>query len=405
MALIHPTGRPAGLRGRHGTRYGREVRVSRRTLESEWRALWRDTAEGCGLARVVHVAAGVTVSVPRIGGLRLDRHGRVTSVTVQRHPGQRLADYRAVAGQLADALGVARVRLDDLGADRWMRLHLLDVDPLTDSWDWHTCLPDGFIAETEEGRLFSLPWERRPHTVVQGTTGSGKSWWVYAQLAALASRPGQPALDDQLELSHRPDVLVAGLDPSGVLWRPWDGAPGEKWRVSGLRGDLTEHRRVLAELCDEMDRRLALLPADRDVLATGAETPLLVVVLEEYAALIRAAELVDRKVGQEVRSRVGRLFAEGRKVGVRVLVVLQRADATVFDGAIRAQATLRISFASEADGIAMLHPRAAVDPDEHAIAEPGVAVVTAPRVGTLRVRSRRLDYAAYVAAVRSGIRP
>lgn len=388
MALF-PTSRPRTLTGRYSTRYDRERVATRRSAEQGFRAHWRDVAEGCGLAKIVHVASGVTVSVPRIGGVRLSRHGRVLSATVQRHPGQRLVDYRAVAGQLADALGVARIRLDDLGADRWMRLHLLEVDPLADSWDWHRRLPDGFIAETEEGRLFAVPWERRPHTVTQGSTGSGKSWFVYSQLAALAPRR---------------DVLVVGLDPSGVIWRPWADAPGEKWRVSGLRGDLTEHRRVLAELCDEMDRRLALLPDDRDVLATGRETPLLVVVLEEYAALVRAAELVDRKVGLEVRSRVGRLFAEGRKVGLRVLVVLQRADATIFDGAIRAQATLRISFASEADGIGMLHPRAAVDPDEHAVAEPGVAVITAPRVGTVRVRSRRLDYAAYVDAVRSGIR-
>ena len=377
------------LHGRHATRYGREVGPRRATIESEWLSLWRRTAEGCGLARVVHVAAGITVSTPPVGGVRIDRHGRVSSATVQRHPGQRLTDYRALGGQLADALGVARVRFDDLGADRWMRLHLLDTDPLTTSWAWHACLPAGFVAETEEGRLFSAPWERRPHTVVQGTTGSGKSWWTYAQLAALAPRP---------------DVRVVGLDPTGLLWRPWGDSPGHEWRVSGLGADLLEHRRVLRALCEEMDRRLKLLPEDADALVTDAETPLLAVVLEEYAALVRAAELVDRKVGLEVRGLVGRLFAEGRKVGLRVLVVLQRADATVFDGAIRAQATLRISFASEADGIRMLHPAGAVDPDEHAVAEPGIAIVTAPRVGTMRVRSRRLDYRGYVDAVRTGIR-
>ncbi|MCD2191652.1 FtsK/SpoIIIE domain-containing protein [Actinomycetospora soli] len=381
------------LFGRHATRYAREVPDQRRrTVEQEFRALWRATAEGCGLARVVHVAAGVTVSVPRLGGVQVDGDGRVRRITVQRHPGQRTADYRERASQLADALGVARVRIDDLAADRWIAVTLLEVDPLADSRAWSVRIPDGFIAETEDGRLFSAPWEQRPHAVVQGTTGSGKSWWLYAQLAALAARPVCPFTD-------RPAVLVTGIDPSGVLWRPWTGLPAARWRVSGLAGDLTEHRRVLAELCAEMDRRLELLPADRDVLATDGDTPLLVVVLEEYAALIRTAELIDRKVGAEVRSRVGRLLAEGRKVGLRVVVVLQRADAATFDGAMRAQATLRISFASEADGIAMLHPRSAVDPDEHAVAAPGVAVLTAPRVGTLRVRSRRLDYAGYVAAV------
>ncbi|MCD2191682.1 FtsK/SpoIIIE domain-containing protein [Actinomycetospora soli] len=385
MALFPWRTRPRDLTGRHSTRYDREVPAQRRTTEQEWRALWRDTAEGLGLAHLVHVAAGVTVSVPRVGGVTVDSTGRVCRATIQRRPGQRTADYRALAVQLADALGCARVRIEDMSAERWIVLHLLDVDPLATTRGWAASLPAGFIARDEEGRLFSAPWQARPHTIAQGSTGSGKSSWVYSQLAPLAGRR---------------DVRVAGIDPSGVLLRPW---PDDPWRVSGLGGVLEEHRRALGELCDEMDRRLTVLPRDTDNLATDEATPLLVVVLEEYAALVRAAELVDRKVGQEVRQRVGRLFSEGRKVGVRLLLVVQRADTAIVDGAIRAQATLRVSFASEADGIRMLHPADAIDPDEHSIAAPGVCAITAPRVGTFRARSTLLGYRDYCAAVRAGI--
>ncbi|MCD2191723.1 FtsK/SpoIIIE domain-containing protein [Actinomycetospora soli] len=372
------------LRGRHHTRYAREVPDRRRSTEQEWRAHWRDVAEGCDLARVVHVAAGVTVSVPRVGGVTLDGTGRVCRATVQRHPGQRTADYRARAAQLADALGVARVVIDDLDAERWIALRLLDVDPLAASRHWSSALPDGFIARDEVGRLFSAPWERRPHCVAQGSTGSGKSSWTYGQLAPLV---------------RRRDVRVVGIDPSGLLWRPW---PTDPWRVSGVAGDLTEHRQVLRELCAEMDRRLTVLPARSDNLATDEVTPLLAVFLEEYAALVRAAELVDKRTGAEVRQLVGRLFSEGRKVGLRLVLIVQRADASIVDGAIRAQATLRVSFASEADGIRMLHPAHVIDPDEHSIADPGVCAVTAPRVGTFRARSTLLAYADYCAAVADG---
>jgi hypothetical protein len=375
------------LSGRFRTRYARDTPIPPRTAVQAFRALWRDTAEGCGLARVVHVAAGVTVSVPRVGGVRVDPDtGHVASATIQRHPGQSIAEYRAAAPLLADALGCARVRIDDLGAARWLRLHLLDDDPLAASRAWHRRLPDGFLAVCEDGSLFSAPWERRPHSVTQGSTGSGKSSWTYGQLAPLAGRC---------------DVRVVGIDPSGLLWRPW---LDDAWRVSGVAGDLLEQRRVLWELCAEMDRRLTLLPDGADNLVTDAGTPLLVVVLEEYAALVRAAELVDRKVGLEVRALVGRLYSEGRKVGVRCLMLLQRSDVAIVDGAIRAQATLRVSFASEAEGIAMLHPRNVIDPDEHAVAEPGVCAITAPRVGTFRARSVLLDYRRYVALVREGSR-
>lgn len=384
MALFPWRTRPQPLTGRHSTRYGREVTTTRRTADQAWRAHWRDVAEGCGLARVVHVAAGVTVSVPRIGGVTFDHDGRPVCATVQRHPGQRTADYRQRAAQLADALGCARVVIEDMSAERWMRLRLLDRDPLDDSRTWTAGLPDGFIATDEEGRLFSAPWARRPHCIAQGSTGSGKSSFTYVQLAPLAARR---------------DVRVAGLDPSGLLWRPW---PTDPWRVSGLAGDLTEHRRVLRELCAEMDRRLTVLPEGSDNLATDERTPLLAVVLEEFAGLVRAAELVDRKAGQEVRQLVGRLFSEGRKVGIRLLLIVQRADATIVDGSIRAQATLRVSFASEADGIRMLHPAHVIDPDEHSIAAPGVCAVTAPRVGTFRARSTLLGYADYCAAIAAG---
>lgn len=383
MTLFTRAYRPAALAGRYGTRYGREVPpVQRRAVEQGFRALWRDTAEGVGLARTVHVAAGVTVSVPRVGGIRLDEDGQVRSVTIQRHPGHPVADYRTSAALLADALGCARVSIEDLGTDRWLRLHLFDADPLAAPRAWHRRLPDGFLAITETGELFSAPWESRPHSVTQGSTGSGKSSWTYSQLAPLAGRR---------------DVRVVGIDPSGLLWRPWPD--DEPWRVFGVGGDLGAHRKVLRALCDEMDRRLTLLPKGADNLTTDDAVPLLVVVLEEYAALVRAAELVDRKVGAEVRALVGRLYSEGRKVGLRCLMLLQRADASIVDGAIRAQATLRVSFASEADGIAMLHPRQVIDPDEHSIAAPGVCAVTAPRVGTFRARSVLLDYAQYVATV------
>lgn len=375
------------LRGRQSTRYRREIVTSRRTADQEFRALWRDTAEGCGLARVVHVAAGVTVSAPRIGGVRVDQHGRVRRVTVQRHPGQRTRDYRDRAAQLADALSVARVSIEELAAERWIALTLLDVDPLDTSRAWAPAMPDGFVAHTEDGRPFVARWARRPHTVVQGQTGSGKSSWTYAQLAALADRP---------------DVRVVGLDPSGLLWRPW---PPDPWRVSGLADDLAGPRRVLRELCGEMDRRLALLPDGCDNLDTDPGTPLLSVWLEEFPAIVRAAELVDRKVAAEVRQLVGRLFSEGRKVGIRLVLIVQRADASIVDGAVRAQAGLRVSFASEADGVRMLHPSHVIDPDDHSIAAPGICAITAPRLGTFRGRSVLLDYRDYCAHVTAHAAP
>ena len=47
-------------------------------------------------------------------------------------------------------------------------------------------------------------WTRQADTVVQGVTRSSKSGWTYGALAQMAGRP---------------ELLIAGCDPAGLLWR------------------------------------------------------------------------------------------------------------------------------------------------------------------------------------------
>ncbi len=71
------------FRGLEGTGTGR-YRPALEHVEHEqarpWAALWRDTAEGCGLVHKVVVPAGVTVVVPVIRGLRRDQGRPLTLV-------------------------------------------------------------------------------------------------------------------------------------------------------------------------------------------------------------------------------------------------------------------------------------------------------------------------------------
>ncbi len=72
---------------------------------------------------------------------------------------------------------------------------------------------------------------------------------------------------------------------------------------------------------------------------------------------------------------VARLLSESRKAGMRVLLVCQRADATVIGGFERGQASHAISFRVDADGQRMLHRDA--DPATvaaHAVADPGIGL-------------------------------
>ncbi|MEJ2860560.1 hypothetical protein [Actinomycetospora flava] len=380
MALFAPHRRR--LRGARSGAYRREVDLI--ADRHRWTATWRHAAEGAGITRTVRVAAGQTVIVPPLVSVSA---GAPLVLIVRLLPGQLPADVRAVADRLAPALGATCLRIAALSDGVHVRLELLDADPLDTPFVLpppHE-LPDGFLGIDEGGADLGIPWPRRTHAVVQGSTGSGKSWWLYGALSAHA---GDPL------------VTVAGIDPSGLLWRPWTGLDGAELRVSGLAGDLTEHVAALEALCSRMDERLAVLPDDRDQLDPTTDLPLVVVVLEELPGFYAAADLVDRKLGQRVRGLVGRLLAEGRKVAYRVVIVCQRADAAIVGGAVRAQAQLRLSFRVEPDGFRMLHPVDVVDPDEHEWAPSGVAVLSAPGLGTLRLRAGALPYDQYVARVR-----
>lgn len=370
-----------------GPQAGRYAAESTSVLAArgEWNGLWTEAADGCGLARTVVVPAGVTVTAPRLGGVLDGDHGRPTRLLVEMLPGQRARDYRERSIVLALALGCGRVSVTERGG-RWLALALLPADPLAEPYGLAAEEPAGFVGVDEDGRDVVLPWVSRGHTVIQGQTGGGKSTGVYGLMCPLAAQR---------------DVLVAGVDPSGVLWRPWSDLPGAGWRASGLRDGLRDARRVLSELVDELDRRVELLPDDDDRITPSSACPLLVCVLEELPALYRAADLADRKIGAEVRGCVSRLVSEGRKLAVRLVLVAQRADAAVVDGAVRAQATVRISYAGDADALAMLHPRGVVDPDDHAVAPPGVAVLTSPSTGTIRLRVGDLPFPEYAARVRA----
>ncbi|GMA87494.1 hypothetical protein GCM10025868_27440 [Angustibacter aerolatus] len=89
------------------------------------------------------------------------------------------------------------------------------------------------------------PW----HIGIQGATRSGKSALSYTLLSALA---------------YRADVLVCGVDPSGILLAPWKTGPGAAWIATGT-ADLTNAVDALAGVVAEMDARIRrLLDEGRD---------------------------------------------------------------------------------------------------------------------------------------------
>ena len=171
-----------------------------------------------------------------------------------------------------------------------------------------------------------------PHTLIAGTTGSGKSELLQSLVAGLSA--GYPP--DQVSF-----VLIDYKGGAAF------GACARLPHVSGLVTDLDHHltRRALRSLEAELTRRERLLAESgttdlagyRAAVADHAEAqpvPRLVIVVDEFAAL--AEELPDFITGL-----VG-VAQRGRSLGVHLVLATQRPGGVV-SPEIRANTALRIA--------------------------------------------------------------
>lgn len=234
------------------------------------------------------------------------------------------------------------------------------------------------------------------HAVFTGRTRSGKTVQVMTLLAQCA---------------HIKGVEIAGVDPSAVLFGPLGGFPSEEKRALGL--NVEKIAEVLDILEAELDSRLAALLSSGvekfDLRAPDAP-PVLIVIFEEYPGLISALDQIsggskakNAVNGKAIQRVVSRLGLEGAKVGIRVWIMAQRADASLLTGVLRASLTQRFSFAQDAEGLKMLHESIS---DQQlldaAVFKPGQAYAQiSGELPLTRYRADLIEYSEYVKCFKS----
>lgn len=346
---------------------------------------WREACLRAGLGTPVSTPLGGmgVAATPRVIHVQPATWGTPAHLIVLRPPGVTLADLDDVADELAAGLGVWSIRLRPRGVDH-VRVDLVTSDPLAGVVAWlPPTRPDHLVLGVDEhGEVVAVPVDDLTHTVMQGATGSGKSAAAYSLLAQLAGRA---------------DVDVVGIDPTGRLLGPW-GPHARGWRVCGTADAAARYELAMAGVVAEMDRRIAELPERADTIEITPACPLLVVVLEEWAGVARLVGHTRAKPSP-VHRHVSRLLAEGRKVGIRVVTLVQRAEADVVGAFERDQALTRLSFGvSDANTLKMLHPDMPAEVAElHATSPQGVALLSSPEHRLTRLRAPWIgSYAAYV---------
>ncbi|MEQ3551168.1 FtsK/SpoIIIE domain-containing protein [Pseudonocardia nematodicida] len=317
----------------------------------------------------------MTHVVPRVEFVRL---GPPTVLTVRLTPGMLPEDVTGQARRIARSMGAQSLRVEPRGYSHVL-VTLLAEDPLATVLSLPVGPLSGPVAlgSDEHGQDVTAEPGDLGHIAVQGATGSGKSVFLYSLLSQLAERD---------------NITVDGIDPSGILLRPFSHS------VLGLPDPAIVEDRI-SRYVTEMDQRISRIPHDRDSLPESEGLRFLV--FEEYPGLLRYLDAADSKIGKRVRSYVARLLAEGRKAGIRVVLVAQRSEASVVGSTERGQCSTRISLrVDNYDAVKLLHPDADQDTAAaHASALPGVALVSSPGKPLTRIRSPFLSYSDYVSRV------
>ncbi|RHW25423.1 DNA translocase FtsK [Nocardioides immobilis] len=167
------------------------------------------------------------------------------------------------------------------------------------------------LAFGQDGRGTS-----RSHMVVAGEPGAGKGVLLHSAILSLATR-------------YRPDdlrfILIDGQE--GVTMQDYVGLPHADLVSIQTPSDLA--RQVIADVGSELRRRDALLLqagvesiGQYRAARPGTEMPRLVVVIDEYQTFL-ADDREDVAIGA-----LRQIAAQGRKVGVHLLLASQRFHAT-----------------------------------------------------------------------------
>lgn len=213
-----------------------------------------------------------------------------------------------------------------------------------------------------------------PHAVVGGTTGSGKSAMLTAWILALAA-------------AHPPERLVLLLVDckGGAAFDPLAGLP----HVAGIVTDLDqeEAERAVSSLAAELLRRERALRDARVADAVSAGLPRLVVIVDEYRALVDRAPALAALFAD--------VAARGRSLGVHLILCTQRPGGSVRDEVL-ANCAIRISLRvhDAADSRAVIGTDAAAQLGRDPV---GAAIVVTER--PTRVRVADVTGPAVVAAV------
>jgi DNA segregation ATPase FtsK/SpoIIIE, S-DNA-T family len=195
------------------------------------------------------------------------------------------------------------------------------------------------VKEEDSGLLFLSPKSNAPHTLIAGSTGSGKSVLMQNIILGIAC-------------TNTPEqARIILIDPKlGVDYFAFEGLPHLQ---GGVIDDQDNATGTLNELVAEMNRRYAVLKENKvsnifDLNGKAQPTerlPFLWVIHDEFAEWMMTADYADH-----VSDVVSRLGVKARAAGISLVFAAQRPDANVMPMQLRANLGNRLVLRVDGEG-------------------------------------------------------
>lgn len=215
-----------------------------------------------------------------------------------------------------------------------------------------------FLAgQSPDGQYQIVDLATAPHMLVAGTTGSGKTSFLNAVIISLLEQFSP----DELEL------LI--VDPKQMDFHFYEGLP--YLREGKVLVDPNEAIEALKHIqkVDMPERRERIKSAGCNTITTyNAKNPsnkmkFLVVIIDEYSALVNAADMQGKKIRDDFEKNICTLVYMARSFGIQIIIATQYPTANYVTSSLKANLPFRVAFRlpSHTDSMTILDKTGAED--------------------------------------------
>lgn len=195
---------------------------------------------------------------------------------------------------------------------------------------------DVIAGQKADGKFEVIDISKAPHMLIAGTTGSGKTIFLYSVIVSL------------LKKYPMEDLEFLIVDPKQTDFVFFEDLPN---LYGGHVITDAEEALTLIQRVNEVDKeeRMAQIRScrSRDIDSYNEKNPAnrmkrLVIIIDEYADLIQTAEMQGNR--KEFEKFLSMLAQKVRSLGIHMIIATQRPSANIVTGVLKANIPYRISF-------------------------------------------------------------